>query len=171
MLDILPSLGKIDFLALYRAAFQCAIGLFLAIALRAILRRCLPKHTSVHHVRILLRFVYYGVLLIFFIAALNQLGFDMTALIGVTGIATMAIGFASQTAASNVISGLFMLGEKPFQMGDRIEINGYVGDVLAMGFLSVTLRKLDDTMVRIPNEHLIKAIIINHSRFGVIRLC
>ncbi len=85
-------------------------------------------------------------------------------------VLTVAIGFASQTSASNMISGLFLLVEKPFEIGDFIEVDATIGEVVAIDMLSVKLRTPDNLYVRIPNETLIKTRVVNRSRFPIRRL-
>jgi small-conductance mechanosensitive channel len=57
------------------------------------------------------------VLALVVVSALHQLGVDLSILLGAAGILTVAIGFASQTSASNIISGLFLVAERPFVVG------------------------------------------------------
>tara|TARA_R100000789_G_scaffold38997_1_gene41109 strand:- start:92 stop:730 length:639 start_codon:yes stop_codon:yes gene_type:complete len=90
--------------------------------------------------------------------------------LGAAGILTVAIGFASQTSASNIISGLFLVMEKPFEIGDTIEVDATIGEVVAIDLLSVKLRTADNLYVRIPNETLIKTRVINRSRFPIRRI-
>jgi small-conductance mechanosensitive channel len=107
---------------------------------------------------------------LFAIAALREAGFSLDVVLGAAGILTVAIGFASQTSASNMISGLFLLVEKPFEIGDVIEIETTVGEVVGIDMLSVKLRTPDNLYVRIPNESLIKSRVVNRSRFPIRRL-
>jgi len=94
---------------------------------------------------------------------------DLSILLGAAGILTVAIGFASQTSASNIISGLFLLGEKPFGVGDIVKVGTTTGEVIAIDLLSVKLRTFDNLFVRIPNETMIKAEITNLRRFPIRR--
>ncbi|WP_263840675.1 mechanosensitive ion channel family protein [Salinibacter sp.] len=119
---------------------------------------------------IIRRGVFYGVAGLFAASALTELGFDLSVLLGAAGILTVAIGFASQTSASNVISGLFLLGERPFAVGDVIRVNGTVGEVLSVDLLSVKLRTFDNLFVRIPNETMIKSEVTNLRRFPIRRV-
>jgi small conductance mechanosensitive channel len=167
--DLLKLFETFNVITLMRAGVLLALGLIAAALTRSLVGRWVRKHASLHQTILLQRMIYYSVLLIFIISAFDQLGFEMKTLLGVAGIFTVAIGFASQTAASNVISGLFMIGEKHFEIGDRIQVDDTVGDVLSLDFLSVKLRKLDNSMVRIPNESLLKSIVVNHSRFSIRR--
>jgi small-conductance mechanosensitive channel len=82
----------------------------------------------------------------------------------------IAIGFASQTSVSNVISGLFLISEKPFEVDDVIKVGQTKGIVLSVDLLSVKLRTFDNQMVRIPNETIIKTEVTNITRFPIRRL-
>ncbi len=112
----------------------------------------------------------YGIAGLFTASALMELGFDLGVLLGAAGILTVAIGFASQTSASNVISGLFLLGERPFAVGDIIRVSGTTGEVLSIDLLSVKLRTFDNLFVRIPNETMIKSEVTNLRRFPIRRV-
>ncbi len=103
-------------------------------------------------------------------SALAELGFDITIILGAAGILTVALGFASQTSASNLISGLFLIGERPFVVGDVIKVGSTTGEVLTIDLLSVKLRTFDNLFVRVPNEVLIKSEITNLTRFPIRRL-
>jgi len=89
---------------------------------------------------------------------------------GAAGILGVALGFASQTSAANIISGLFLVGERPFEEGDVIIVDGNEGIVLSVDLLSVKLRTFDNRYVRVPNETVMKASIINVTRFPVRRM-
>lgn len=116
------------------------------------------------------RFVFYGVMGVAFFMVLDALGVEFGVLLGAAGILTVALGFASQTSASNLISGLFLLGERPFVVGDVIEVNARTGVVLAVDLLSVKLRTFDNQFVRVPNETLIKSEIVNVTRNPIRRM-
>ena len=113
--------------------------------------------------------VYFGSIVIF-IGVLNQTGFKLTALLGAAGIVGIAIGFASQTSVSNIISGLFLISEKPFAVGDVIQVGSTKGIILSIDLLSVKLRTFDNHLIRIPNETLIKNEVRNITRFPIRRL-
>ncbi|WP_263788370.1 mechanosensitive ion channel family protein [Salinibacter grassmerensis] len=119
---------------------------------------------------IIRRGAFYGIAGLFTASALMELGFDLSVLLGAAGILTVALGFASQTSASNVISGLFLLGERPFSVGDVIRVNGTTGEVLSVDLLSVKLRTFDNLFVRIPNETMIKSEVTNLRRFSIRRI-
>ena len=101
---------------------------------------------------------------------LRDLGFDLGLLLGAAGILTVAIGFASQTAASNLISGLFLLAERPFVVGDVVDIGGRVGEVIALDLLSVKVRTFDNILLRVPNKRLLESDILNLTAFSIRRI-
>jgi small-conductance mechanosensitive channel len=114
--------------------------------------------------------VYYTGLLMLVATMLNTIGINVSAFLGAAGVLGIAIGFAAQTSISNVISGIFLLLERPFSIGDEIECDSISGTVEAIDPLSVKLRTKNNEFVRIPNEVLIKRSFINHSFYPVRRI-
>ena len=100
---------------------------------------------------------------------LNELGFALGPLLGAAGILTVAVGFAAQTSVSNVISGFFLMAERPFSVGDLIRIGETQGTVLAITLMSVKVRTFDNLMVRIPNETVLKSEVTNLTQFPIRR--
>lgn len=128
------------------------------------------KRLTPHQLVLLRLILFYVIFFLFLASAVQQLGFSIGAVLGATGILTIAITLASQTTLSNVISGFFILGEKTFQIGDTIKINDIQGEVLSINLFSLKIRTPDNTMIRIPNEMLVKSPIINVSYFPTRRL-
>ena len=100
----------------------------------------------------------------------KSVGIDTTAILGAAGIAGIVIGFAAQTSVSSLISGFFLLSEKPFSVGDTIRVDTTTGVVLSVDLLSVKLRTFDNLFIRIPNEAIIKSSLVNITRFPIRRL-
>lgn len=111
----------------------------------------------------------YALLSITGIWVLRILGIDLSVLLGAAGILTVAIGFASQTSASNLISGLFLMVERPFVVGDLIKVAELTGTVISVDPLSVKLRTFDNLLVRIPNETVLKSNVTNLTHYPVRR--
>ncbi len=99
----------------------------------------------------------------------SRLGIDLSALLGAAGIAGIAIGFAAQTSVSNIISGLFLISEKPFGIGDGVQIGDVSGLVQSIDLMSVKIQTYDNRFIRVPNETLIKSNVINVTRFPIRR--
>ena len=116
------------------------------------------------------KLVFYPLVLVILVSVLREVGFSLAPLLGAAGILGIALGFASQTSVSNIISGFFLLAEEPFQVGDVIEVGNVTGSVLTIDMLSVKIRTFDNKMVRIPNESLVKSQFTNITRFPIRRM-
>jgi small-conductance mechanosensitive channel len=158
------------FLPAVQAVVVMGAGIIVAKIASTATRRIATKHLSSHHAQLTRRVIFYTILVLFAIMALRQLGFDLSVLLGAAGIFSVAIGFASQTAASNLISGLFLIGEKPFSVKDIVKIGNTTGEVLSIDLLSIKLRTFDNLFVRIPNETVMKAEVTTLTRFPIRRL-
>lgn len=157
-------------LALTRAVIVILIGVAIARATVYTVTVLLGRHLTAHNLVLVRRIAFYIILALFIVSALRELGFNFGVLLGAAGIVSVAVGFASQTSASNLISGLFLLMEKPFAIGDVIKVGTTTGEVLSIDMLSVKLRTFDNLLVRIPNESLIKSEMTNLTRFPIRRL-
>lgn len=155
--------------AVAAAVFVFAVGVLLSRLASFVVRRVFGPHTSPQHLMVLQRFVSWTILGLAGASALHQVGIDITVLLGAAGVLTVAIGFASQTSASNLISGLFLLVERPFVIGDVIEVDGRTGEVVSIDWLSVKLRTFDNVLVRVPNESLLKTSLRNLTYFPIRR--
>lgn len=171
MIDMLRTWFTSAQLGRAAAAFVVlGIGLLLARFAAAAIARAVSGRGTAQQVLIARRTVFYGTLGLAVAAALRHLGVDLSVLLGAAGVLTVAIGFASQTSASNLISGLFLIAERPFVIGDTIRVGATTGEVVSIDLLSVKLRTLDNLSVRIPNETLLKTEITNHSRYPIRRV-
>jgi small-conductance mechanosensitive channel len=153
-----------------RAILLILGGLLLARAARFTVRRAFVRTLTAQQRVMLERALAYTILALFVVSALRQLGFNLGVLVGAAGIVTVAIGFASQTSASNLISGLFLTLENAVAVGDVIRVEGVTGEVLSVDLLSTKVRTFDNLLVRIPNETMVKTQITNLNRFPIRRV-
>jgi small-conductance mechanosensitive channel len=156
--------------AALRAVVLALAALVLASLAAHAVQRLAGRRLGAQQLMLARRAAYYGVLGVMLASALRELGFNLGVLLGAAGVLTIAAGFAAQTSASNLISGLFLIGERAFQVGDLVRIGSLTGEVLSVDLLSVKLRTLDNLYVRVPNETLIKSELTNLSRFPIRRL-
>lgn len=152
-----------------RALVLLTVGFMVARFLSKLCFRLLDNRLDTHRARLSQRAVFYVVLALFVTSVLRELGFNLGVLLGAAGIISVALGFASQTSASNLISGLFLLAERPFGVGDVIKVGTTTGEVLSIDLLSVKLRTFDNLFVRLPNEQLIKSETTTLTRFPIRR--
>ena len=169
MMDWLGNLSWATVLPLARAAVLVLIGLLLSSLASRLAVRFLRHRLSVHVLQLIRRITFYAILALFVTSALRELGFNLAVLMGAAGVLGVAIGFASQTTASNLISGLFLIGERSFEVGEIIKVGQTTGEVLSIDALSVKLRTMDNLYVRIPNETLIKSEVTTLNRFPIRR--
>ncbi len=153
-----------------RAVLLVFVGIPLVWAVSRWIRTYVSARYNAHKGLIVGKLAFWPLAFIIAASVLNELGFSLAPLLGAAGILGIALGFASQTSVSNVISGLFLLGEEPFHVGDIIEVGDVEGIVLAIDMLSVKIRTFDNRMVRIPNEALVKAQFTNVTHFPIRRV-
>ncbi len=156
-------------IGIVKAILILLVGLVLAAAARRLLRRLFARRFSAQTSMLIGRVVHYGILALVAVLALREVGVDLSLLLGAAGVLTVALGFAAQTSTSNLISGLFLIGERPFEIGDVIRVGATSGEVISIDLLSVRLRTFDNLMVRLPNETLLKSELTNVSRFPIRR--
>ena len=82
-------------------------------------------------------------------------------LIAVTASAGIAVGFASQDILKNIFGGVMILFDRPFQVGDKIAIGNYYGEVVQIGLRSVRIVTADDSLISIPNSDLVNQAVSN----------
>ena len=157
------------------ALVLCVIGFFLARLISNAFIRTIGARFNAHQRLVWRHGIFYFIFMLFVITSLKEAGFKLSVFLGAAGILTVALGFASQTSASNLISGLFLIGEGSFEIGDTIQltlIRGHTieGEVISIDLLSVKLLTIDNVYVRLPNEQLIRAPVHNLSKFPIRRI-
>lgn len=157
------------------AIILCVIGFVAARLISNTFIRTVGVRFNAHQRLIWRRGIFYFIFILFVMTSLKEAGFKLSIFLGAAGILTVAIGFASQTSASNLISGIFLIGEGSFEVGDTIQITlirGHTieGEVISIDLLSVKLLTQDNIYVRLPNEQLIRAPVHNLSKFPIRRI-
>lgn len=112
----------------------------------------------------------YAVLLLGAITALGALGVDMTSVLASLGVAGLTIGFAARDALSNVISGIFIFWDRPFVIGDLVEVGGFYGRVEHITMRSTRLVTPDGKMLAIPNSTIVNSTVASYTNFPHLRL-
>lgn len=152
-----------------RVLLIIVVSIPVLLLLRGWARRFFTKKYAPHYGMLAGKVVFYTGLVLMIITVLGQLGISLAPLLAGAGIVGVALGFASQTSVSNIISGLFLIAEQPFKVDDIINVGGTIGFVMSIDVLSVKLRTFDNMFVRIPNETIIKTEVINLTRFPIRR--
>lgn len=114
--------------------------------------------------KLISRIVRWTVIVIGTVVALDQVNFDVTGFIAGLGVAGFTIGFALQDMAKNFISGLLLLYQQPFVIGDRVLISDYEGEVTDINVRDTVIRTLDGDLVILPNRDVFENPIVNYTR-------
>jgi small-conductance mechanosensitive channel len=153
-----------------RVVLTAVLGLLLFRLLAAVTQRYVMRKSTLQRRMVARKAITYSGFVLVLLAVLGELGVKLTALLGAAGIVGIAIGFASQTSVSNIISGLFLISEKPFAIGDVIRIGTTTGIIQSIDLLSIKIRTFDNLFVRIPNEKILSSEVTNITRFPIRRM-
>ena len=103
------------------------------------------------------------------VLALDVLGLNIMPFVAGAGIIGIAIGFAAKDTLSNLIAGILLIIDRPFEIGDRIEVwcapenSATWGDVMRIGLRATQIKTTDNIFIIIPNNEIMKRDIINYT--------
>ena len=103
------------------------------------------------------------------ILALDIVGINVMPFIAGAGVAGIAIGFAAKDTLSNLIAGVLLIIDRPFEIGDRIEVwsaptgSATWGDVIDIGLRATKIKTTDNIVIIIPNNEIMKRDIVNYT--------
>lgn len=98
--------------------------------------------------------------------ALDQLGIELFGILASLAVFSLIIGLAVQQTLGNIVNSFLLAIDRPFEVGDRIEVEGTWGSVVSVGILSTKVLDRDERLVVIPNNTLVESKVINHARGG-----
>ncbi len=99
-----------------------------------------------------------------------QFGIDVGIIAGLLTLAgSTIIGFASMNTLGNAIAGIIVMVSRPFKVGDRICFNGQFADVIDVDLIYTRMRTLDNVLVSVPNQELLRSPIDNYQKKRVVR--
>jgi small-conductance mechanosensitive channel len=116
------------------------------------------------------RIVHYSIMIISILMSLNTVGINLSALTVFAGILSVGIGFGLQNIASNFISGIILLFERPIKVGDRVVIENITGDVEKINMRATIIKTGLNEHIIVPNSYFLQQKVINRS-FGDPRMC
>jgi small conductance mechanosensitive channel len=140
------------------------VSLYLARIISNLLRRVLNKRKApVGVTHLLAQLTLWTIVVAGTITALQRF-FDVTAFLAGLGILGFTVGFALQDVMKNFASGVILLLQQPFHVGDLIGVKGFDGTVLTIDLRSTEMRATDGRIVILPNADVLANPIINYSR-------
>ena len=164
MKDWLINLGSEASLRLLAFALILIVGIIVIQIILAILGKALKKtkmekaaHTLIRSVTRILLYLLLG------LAAASSLGIDVTGIVALASVFTLALSLSLQNSLTNLIGGFTLLSTKPFKSGDYVEIAGQAGTVQEISMTYTKLATPDNKMISLPNSAVVAAQIVNYS--------
>lgn len=178
MINILPTSNEI--LVLMDGFFYLALIYFVTKAISSLLSedsvlgQILLKKTKNTAVN---KFIFIFAKIVLWLAAflivIEKLGFDISIFSGLfagLGVASAAAALAAQDMVKSILSGIAILTDKPFVIGDWIEVDKYQGTVIDITFRSTRIKSYDNSVVTIPNSTITSNYVVNWNRLTSRRL-
>lgn len=155
-----------------KIALTIVIGYFIAQVLVVLVRRVFFSKISPQTKMLVSRGIAYTTLIfvVFIVINILELKGVFQTMLGAAGVMGIVLGIASQTSIGNIVSGIFVISEKPFELGDLIRVGDKLGVVYAIDLLSIKLKTLDNLLIRIPNQTIISTEVTNITKFPIRRM-
>jgi small-conductance mechanosensitive channel len=169
-----PFVNKI-FYAFMIILFAGPVKNFLLVTIRYLQIRVAKKtDTKVDDIAfdLLIRFSDFIIYAVAFVIALDMLGVNVMPFIAGAGVAGVAVGFAAKDTLSNLIAGILLIIDRPFEVGDRIEVwraptgSATWGDVIDVGLRATKIKTTDNIVIIIPNNEIMLRDIINYTHIS-----
>lgn len=145
--------------------YVCLVVIAAAVISRVLtiyLKKSLTDKIKRSQLDILMRAVKYGIAVVAFLVILPYFEVNLSGLLVAGGFASIVIGFASQSVIGNMVSGLFLIIERPVSIGDTINIGSTTGTVTDITIFSTIIKTYEGIYVRIPNETVFTSPITNY---------
>lgn len=158
-------------ITVFKVVIIAVIGSLLIRIVNRTLKKILEKSKLEKAAHSLIRTLVKTVLYVLFgLILASSLGIDVTGIVALASVATLAISLALQNMLANVIGGFTLLYTHPFSSGDYVEIAGQSGSVQEVGIAYTRLTTPDNKLVSIPNSAVVAAEIVNYTVTGTRRV-
>lgn len=171
MNELFENLGEYVKTAILPVVLILVVGILVIRIVMRIVNKALKKsklEKAAHSlIKTVIRAVLYGLLALI---AASKLGIDVTGVVALASVLTLAVSLAVQNILTNVMGGFTLLYTKPFSSGDFVEIAGQSGTVQEIGLAYTQLSTPDNKSVYIPNSAVTNAEIVNYTVLGTRRV-
>ena len=165
------SLGSFSLHNLLPAVILAVIGLVVILLLDKLVAKLLAKSRLEKAGHSLIRALIKAFLILLFgLIVASKLGIDVTGIVALASVLTLAISLSVQNLLTNVIGGFTLLSTKPFKSGDFVEIAGQQGTVQEISMTYTKLATPDNKIASIPNSAVVAAQIVNFTVSGTRRV-
>lgn len=146
------------------AVLIVVVSYYAGLWLTRLLKRVLERQNAEPGISHLLSRILQWTIISFGVIAALQRFFNVTAFLTGLGIIGFTVGFALQNIMQNFVSGVILLIQQPFKVGNNVGIAGYDGTVLKIGLRTTEMKTLDGRIVFLPNADVLSQPIINYTR-------
>ena len=169
--EIISALSAVTLEKVLPAALVLVIGALFIRVILALTKKSLAK-TRLEKAAATLIYSLLKVVLIVLLGlmAASKLGIDVTGVVALASVASLALSLALQDSLSNVIGGFLLLSNHPFHTGDYVEIAGQGGTVQTIDITYTKLTTGDNKTISIPNSAVVASQIVNYSTSGTRRV-
>lgn len=148
-----------------------AVAYVLSRVVRGRIERTLAKRSFGRNGALLVgRLISLAILVISTLAILGTFGASWTGLLTVLSAGTVAVGLAIQDVLRNFVAGMFLLLERPFRVGDSIQVRDVEGEVQGIDIRTTLVKSSEGSLVMIPNAVVFTEVLTNRSRWGTRRI-
>lgn len=153
------------------AILICAAGLLIIVILTRLANKLIQRTKMENPAsKLLMSVIRVALYLLLALIVASALGIDVTGVIALASVLTLAISLAVQDALSNIIGGFTLICTRPFTIGDFVEIGGQSGTVTSIGLNYTKLLTVDRKTVSMPNRTIVSSQIINFTTEGTRRV-
>lgn len=146
------------------AIITLLVGLWVIKIITKVIKRTLDKsQVEITLSRFLGSFVSGILKIMLVITVISMLGVQMTSFIAILGAAGLAVGLALQGSLANFAGGVLVLLFRPYQVGDVIEAQGFIGSVHSIQIFNTVMKTFDNKTIIIPNGDISNGSIVNYS--------
>jgi small-conductance mechanosensitive channel len=148
------------------------IGVIVAKVLTMFFKKYFAANMEQHAAKNINKLIYYGIIMMTLLAVTTSQGIDLSGLMVAGGIFGIVIGFATQSVVANVISGLFLMVDKPAKTGDVVELphRNIFGILMDITLFSTRIKLFDGSIMRVPNDKIFTEQIRNVAATEVRRI-
>jgi small-conductance mechanosensitive channel len=155
--------GDVTILNILSAIFMLIFVIIASKILSLYTKRNLKDKIDKFHLNIINKTINYSLIFIGVFTILSTLGINLSGIMVAGGVTGVVIAFASQRMVSNLISGIFLIIERPIKIGQQVGIDGVFGTIEDITFLSTIIITYDGLYERIPNEKVFTSNILNYN--------
>lgn len=141
------------------------IGLYLVSLITRLIKSGLERReVNPEAIQVIIQLSRWSMIVLVAVTALQQIEFNLTAFITGLGVIGFTVGFALKDISENFVAGLLLLLQRPFELGDVVEIEDFRGRVTEVSLRATEVETLDGQTVILPNGLVYNSPILNYSR-------